>query len=390
MDNITHPVSKFVIYRIPIRIEQLQLEDQANFNNKMFQFSHQQFVQQPQQVISTIRVKAKFGDQIRRFSVTSDISLQQFIQQLGNVFHENFDLKRYTLKYKDEEGDLVTIETTEEWAEAIQLVPQLTLLRVVIESKSFHLNDQYLLFCTEIKTSNTADVIVNEVQKFVGQVINESGKVVNKENCQKILDSVTSKFKDKESQQKFCETLKKVGSTIQSVVNEVVGEVEKEVSKALPVVKKVAEDVSQKVKEEIKAVREDHALGKIINEVSKSIENEMKKDEDWTFVEQSKSEPVKIDIEVENQQTQSISEEKKVEEKKVEEKKEQPKEQLKPVTHEVLGAMFIKDITVEDNSEIECGTEFNKIWRIRNSGNVKWPEGVCLEYLGGNEEMGMF
>jgi phage-related minor tail protein len=242
-----------------------------------------------------------------------------------------------------------------------------------------------IYFFKENKKSNTADVIVNEVQKFVGQVVNESGKVVNKENCQKILNSVTSKFKDKESQQKFCDTLKKVGSTIQSVVNEVVGEVEKEVSKALPAMKKVAEDVSQKVKEEIKAVREDDALGKILNEVSKSIESEMKKDEDWTVVEQSKSEPVKIEIKVENPKTQATSEE-----KKVEEKKEQPKEELKPVPHELLASRFIKDISVEDNAEIVCGTQFDKVWRIQNSGNVKWPEGVCLEYLGGSEEMGMF
>jgi hypothetical protein len=208
----------------------------------------------------------------------------------------------------------------------------------------------------------------------------------------------------KESQQMFCDTLKKVGSTIQSVVNDVVGEVEKEVSKAIPVMKKVADDVSKKVKEEIKVVREDATLGKIINEVSKSIEKEKKKDEDWTFIEQSKSEPVKIDIEVVKPKEQAVPVEIKVEEKPkdinpveekkeqlpVEEKKEQPKEELKPVPHELLAARFIKDITIEDNAEIACGVQFEKVWRIQNTGNVAWPEGVCLEYLGGSEEMGMF
>lgn len=98
------------------------------------QFRPPQFIH-PIPTVPTIRVKAKFGDQIRRFRVNSNISLPQFIQHLGSVFHENFDLKDYTLKYKDEEGDLVTVETMEEWVEAIQLISQVNILRVVIESK---------------------------------------------------------------------------------------------------------------------------------------------------------------------------------------------------------------------------------------------------------------
>merc|ERR1712070_987173 len=45
---------------------------------------------------------------------------------------------------------------------------------------------------------------------------------------------------------------------------------------------------------------------------------------------------------------------------------------------------FVRDITYPDGIIIAPGTEFNKIWRIRNDGNVDWPAGVMLCNAGGD------
>lgn len=45
---------------------------------------------------------------------------------------------------------------------------------------------------------------------------------------------------------------------------------------------------------------------------------------------------------------------------------------------------FVRDITYPDGIIIAPGTEFNKVWRIRNDGSVDWPCGVVLCNAGGD------
>lgn len=49
-----------------------------------------------------------------------------------------------------------------------------------------------------------------------------------------------------------------------------------------------------------------------------------------------------------------------------------------------LHASFIRDVTIEDGSIMPPGFSFNKIWRIRNSGSVPWPEGCWCICSGGD------
>jgi len=51
----------------------------------------------------------------------------------------------------------------------------------------------------------------------------------------------------------------------------------------------------------------------------------------------------------------------------------------------VPSSRLIKDITLEDGSEVEIGKDFTKVWKIKNTGKTSWPEGTCLVYLGGSE-----
>jgi len=63
------------------------------------------------------------------------------------------------------------------------------------------------------------------------------------------------------------------------------------------------------------------------------------------------------------------------------EKKEQVR---KPV------ARFVKDVTFSENSEVEPGATFIKTWRFRNEGDIAWPPGILVKYIGkgGSDQMG--
>ena len=50
-------------------------------------------------------------------------------------------------------------------------------------------------------------------------------------------------------------------------------------------------------------------------------------------------------------------------------------------------AEFVSDITVPDGTTFDAGETFNKIWRVKNTGNCPWAEQYTLVFVGG-EQMG--
>jgi len=52
-----------------------------------------------------------------------------------------------------------------------------------------------------------------------------------------------------------------------------------------------------------------------------------------------------------------------------------------------VGAHFVKDSTVPDDTVFTPGFETTKTWRIKNTGKDAWPEGTKLVYVGGNWDM---
>jgi hypothetical protein len=52
-----------------------------------------------------------------------------------------------------------------------------------------------------------------------------------------------------------------------------------------------------------------------------------------------------------------------------------------------LGAKFVRDVTIPDNSEIGRGDAFTKTWRLRNSGTCAWTAAYRLTFIDG-EQMG--
>lgn len=47
--------------------------------------------------------------------------------------------------------------------------------------------------------------------------------------------------------------------------------------------------------------------------------------------------------------------------------------------------VFEGDITIPDGSVLKPGVNFQKIWKIRNTGNCLWDDGFSLVYIGGSK-----
>ncbi len=47
-------------------------------------------------------------------------------------------------------------------------------------------------------------------------------------------------------------------------------------------------------------------------------------------------------------------------------------------------AEYIEDITIRDNTQMDLGDGFVKIWRLRNIGTCTWTNGYSLIFIGGN------
>jgi hypothetical protein len=50
-----------------------------------------------------------------------------------------------------------------------------------------------------------------------------------------------------------------------------------------------------------------------------------------------------------------------------------------------LNAAYVADVSIPDNSEIQPGVGFVKIWRMRNTGTCDWGSGFQLVFVGGDQ-----
>jgi len=50
-----------------------------------------------------------------------------------------------------------------------------------------------------------------------------------------------------------------------------------------------------------------------------------------------------------------------------------------------LAARFVRDVTIFDGTQMAPGTPFTKIWRLKNVGEVPWPPGTKMLFVGGDQ-----
>merc|ERR1719271_21013 len=50
-----------------------------------------------------------------------------------------------------------------------------------------------------------------------------------------------------------------------------------------------------------------------------------------------------------------------------------------------LAARFVRDVTIFDGTMMEPSARFTKIWRLKNVGEVAWPPGTRMLFVGGDQ-----
>merc|ERR1719502_794087 len=50
-----------------------------------------------------------------------------------------------------------------------------------------------------------------------------------------------------------------------------------------------------------------------------------------------------------------------------------------------LAARFVRDVTIFDGTQMAPSTSFTKIWRLKNTGEVPWPAGSKMLFVGGDQ-----
>merc|ERR1719218_383775 len=50
-----------------------------------------------------------------------------------------------------------------------------------------------------------------------------------------------------------------------------------------------------------------------------------------------------------------------------------------------LAARFVRDVTIFDGTQVAPSTPFTKIWRLKNVGEVPWPPGTKMLFVGGDQ-----
>jgi hypothetical protein len=51
-------------------------------------------------------------------------------------------------------------------------------------------------------------------------------------------------------------------------------------------------------------------------------------------------------------------------------------------------AAFIRDVTIDDNTEMDASEDFVKVWRLENSGTCTWTSEYSLAFFGGDRMQG--
>jgi len=50
-----------------------------------------------------------------------------------------------------------------------------------------------------------------------------------------------------------------------------------------------------------------------------------------------------------------------------------------------MAARFVSDVTIHDGTQVAPGTKFTKIWKLKNTGEMAWPLGSRLLFVGGDQ-----
>lgn len=301
---------------------------------------------------SSMTIKIYRGDDIRRFKMDLSEDPKEGLVSLQNRVVSTFAFEStndFVLKYKDDEGDLCTVQQPDEFREAVRMVEG-SLLRLW----TYPAGNQKTASRTTSKSSEERRDEKQHVPEFLDPLLkafnvshSDVEKCLKGADCVKMLDvPIASLF---ENFQKAAQTNSQSGNNgdrcpFRQGHNRCGGFRKR--NKGNPIHWGVECDVSGM--NPIVGGRY-HRMGDNFD----LCEAEFQKLEDG---EKLKYELIRF-----------------------------PGSQPEKAVTEKLCARFIQDVTVFDGTQVLPGTTFTKIWRLQNVGKTEWPEGTVLERVGGDQ-----
>jgi hypothetical protein len=58
-----------------------------------------------------------------------------------------------------------------------------------------------------------------------------------------------------------------------------------------------------------------------------------------------------------------------------------------PLGDDCHNSQYVADVTIPDNSVLERGVNFQKVWRVQNTGTCTWDEGYTLAFVAGDQAL---
>jgi len=130
-------------------------------------------------------VKAKLGDELRRFNIEDGIYFVDFVSILEKIYPQKETLTRlFDIKYMDEENDYIPITTSEELKEAIRIAKGLQppILRVTLNPKSS--SDSGIE--TTVQITNSSKPTSEPISNWGKKLIEEEKNSLSEEHVVKI------------------------------------------------------------------------------------------------------------------------------------------------------------------------------------------------------------
>lgn len=297
----------------------------------------------------SLNVKAEYKKQIRRFLIESDIPFLDFYQALSNIFQEVLVPTQISIKYMDDEEDWVTIVKEEEWQEALRVCANMQTLRVAIDER---------------KRKPTIEMVIEEVENVINGMVQETGKVFNKKAFEDAYQSVKTTLEEKKMHEQINNVLEKCSTTIENIVSEVdkgvktvIDHINPRIQEISPIFQTIEHQILPMGEQEMDDTKpmeavpvQNEAFQPRVRPAGVAPTQQPNMEQSWTFIEVN-SEPVPT------------------------------------VVRQPPNSRFIRDVTYEDHSEVDCGEVFNKQWELQNTSNSVWPEGVRVEFVQGSDDM---
>jgi len=341
-------------------------------------------------IMTTTICKIVFGNDIRRMPLPKDQPFDHLLQKLQDIHPGKFE-GGIAVRYKDDEGDLVTVTSNIELREAFDMSE--STLRLIItahdvedDAKSTSSDSEFVKVskdgqrtATVSKRDNSAEleaqVRAAEEAEAAALAKAEAERKAAEEKAEAEREAAAAEAKaeaERKAAEEKAAAERKVAEEMAAAKAEAERKAAEEKAEAE---RKVAEEMAAaKAKAERKAAKEKAAA---------KAKAERKAAEKAAAERKEKARKEKIRLKKEAAEKARLAKAKAKAAEKAKKAAEKAKKAAKKAAkHEKknffdsLGSSFVSDVTIPDETVVEIGSTHTKTWLIKNSGKVAWPKEV--------------